>query len=286
MINFDDGSIDPNIKFLIDTINSGTPLNLVNGSKNGKDVAQTYIIQWDGIVQHFDSGRLAMIGVAAQYGLSQACAELDSDIMKSISTYHLLYNLDKQLSFYDLIYELHKSKYPQNTWDNWKSIVKTVETDIDELIKNDTEGLIFQISPFLSVLNALKNMYIDNTISSAIFVLNESLCINCHKSPFIALSKFFEQNPERPIYIDLTNLTFDEYMKKYTREHSSLANHVIITDNNKFIWDTIENPNINGVSILMPYNPVKNLTDQVAKAASDAKMQNEYIVYTNKPLTV
>lgn len=286
MKNLDDGTIDPNIKFLMDTIRSGTPLILNGGSSEIGDSSQTYIVQWNGIIQHFESGILAMIGTASKYGLSQACAELDVEIMSAINTYHLIYNVDNKLSLYDLIYELHKSKYPSNTWDNWKRVIKTVENDINDLIENDDKGLLFQVSPYLSAVNALKNAHVDKTISSAIFVLESKFCKNCHDVPFNTLSKFFKQDKDHPIYIDITDLSFDDYMTEYIKTHKNLKNHIIITDNGNFIWKTIENPKIAGVSILMPYNPTKNLTDELAETANKTKLENEYIVYTNKPLTL
>lgn len=284
MRNLDDGSFDPNIKFLKDLVSSGRNVNIVRGSEFGK--SQTYIIQWENIIQHFNAGKLAIIGTCAKYGLSQACAELDSEIMLKINSDNILYNRPPHTSIYKFIADLHVSKYGEESKERWYDILKIVERDVNQTIEDDEYGLIFQVSPFLTPLNAIRNARTDGTVDKAIFVLNKKYCEKCHDTPFKTLMSFFEENREKPVYIDITDKPFNDYMNDYIAERKRVDNHVIVTDNRKFIWDTISNPKINGMSILMPYIPRKNLTDELAGMAGKAKLSNEYIVYTSKPLSL
>lgn len=274
---------DPGMQMLNDILASRDKSIRLNVEENTGTIGkQNYIIQYDDIIQSFDTGILCVIGMISELDKNSNCAKLDSKVMKNID-YWDLRDRESDIDVFKYIQLRHKSEGINISDDIMKGVVR----EVDSKAYNDKTGLLVSVSPYLSGLNALINVYVDQTMSKMIIWINNHKVRQCHDVVKRILRKCFIRNKNIPIYIEFSDISFNDFIIGLTKNYSvmdELDGSVVMTTDRDFIQSTAENPKIKNVSVVFPVSNSNHLTEELPSILHLVKPECEYVGYKNNPL--
>ena len=259
-----------------------TSLNLNVEENTGKIEKQNYIIQYDDIIQSFDTGVIYMIGVIAKLDPNSNCAKLDPKVMKNIN-YWDLRDREPDMDVFKYIQLRHKSEDVIISDDIMKGVVR----EIDSKAFNDKTGMILSVSPYLTALNALINVYVDQTMLKMIIWIDNHKVRQCHDVVKRILKKCFIRSKNIPIYIEFSDISFNDFIEGLTKNYEvmdELDGSVVMTTDRKFIESTVNNPKIKNVSIVFPVAKSLHLSEEMPSLFHLIKPECEYVAFKQKPL--
>jgi hypothetical protein len=266
---------DKGLAFLSECIKAGKIPELVSMGPDFNMDDQTYYVQWE-TLQSLETGILFIMGVFKTSD-SEIFNVINTDVMKSIS-FHDIWNRNKE-DIYEFIVEKHKIAGHSVTFEEINNIKIAVEASF----KSDDTGFIFHVSPLLSILNALINLYLDGHIKKMVFVAQKKYCHEWRSMRGLrnTLTPFFSENKDYPVYIDITSESFGEYI---SRLNSSLNNSVIVTMDKELLQNSIENPKLDNATFIVPRCQRLGLSGKYIEELSSKRISNEYILYEQKIL--
>ena len=274
---------DPDLQFLNDLLaNKIESTDIQISQQTGVIQKQKYIIQYDEIVQSFDTGLIAMMGLIASVDKNSPCNLLHKDVMDKID-YASIMNRDQSLDIYSFIQQRHKSENVNISNEQMTEIRCEVETKVFE----DESGMLINLSPFLVGLNGLINVYLDGNVTKMIFYVNNHKVKNAHASIRDTLQRFFPRNDECPIFIEFSNVSFGKFIKELTEDYKSLdelRDTVVFTTDRNFIEDTVMNESLTGISTVFPQYDCYHLTKDLPTILHGLKPECEYVAYKSKLL--
>ena len=274
---------DPGMRILNDILASrDTSIKLDVEENTGTIGNQNYIIQYDEIIQSFDTGILCVIGMISELDKESNCAKLDPKVMKNID-YWDLKDRESDIDVFKYIQLRHKSEGIKIS----DEIMKGVVREVDSKAYNDKTGLLLSVSPYLSGLNALINVYIDQTMTKLIIYVDNHKVRQCHEVVKRILKKCFIKSKKTPIYIEFSDISFNDFIIGLTKNYSvmdDLDGSVVMTTDRNFIESTAKNPKIKNVSVVFPVSKSNHLTEELPAILHLIKPECEYVGYKNNPL--
>ncbi len=268
---------DQGLAYLDQCIKKGEYPTLVNFGVSSVVAKQTFYVQWE-TIQSIESGIVFLLGM---YKTSKNTEFdiLDANIMKSISTMSL-WRWETDNSVYDYIVELHAKSgiviSPEQ--------ITKIKTIVDAGIANDSQGLIFQISPCMAFLNALINLHLDKMTTKIIFVVDKSLCPKALHAPNDVLIPFFIHDIEHPIYIDYRENSFAEYI--INKPQILLDESGIVTFDKSLLEASVTDSHLFNMTFLIPETPRFGFNISYIDLLSLRRATNEYIGYIQKVLHI
>ncbi len=268
---------DQGLVYIDQCIKKGEYPTLVNFGVSSVVAKQTFYVQWE-TIQSIESGIIFLLGM---YKTSKNAAfeVLDENVMKSISTMSL-WKRENDNSVYDYITELHAKNNIVISPEQMGKIKSIVETGI----ANDSQGILFQISPCMAFLNALINLHLDKMTTKIIFVVDKALCPKALHAPHDVLIPFFIQDNAHPVYVDYREASFSEYI--ISRPQELLNESGIVTFDKALLEASVTDPHLFNMTFLIPETPRFGFNISYVDLLSLRRATNEYIGYIQKVLHI
>jgi hypothetical protein len=265
---------DRGLEFIANCFKGGIAPTLVDYAKSDQKQKQTYYVEWE-TMQSFETGFLFLLG-AMRSSKNNLFQKLSPEIMNTLS-FHKLWTRSNYADVFEYIQSLHDNITDDD--------IKEMKRLVYESISTDVQGLIFQVSPFLSILNALMNIHTDRLSNKIIFVLKEHMCRNAMDAPFKALLPFFDKNDDSLVYIDTTALTFCDYIEENVKPED-LNNSVIVTYDPWLLENSSKKGIYENITFISPECKIRHINEDYFNTLSLKKPMNEYILYKQKPVVL
>lgn len=247
--------------------------------KDGVTQTQQYVIQWENVIQSFETGILFLMGVIREMNPESSFHKMDADILKEISFKKLWCR--SQRFFYDYLKDLHKEKGIELSDED----VATIQVEISSYLLSDTTGVLFEVSPKLDFLRALMQIYDQGEVSKLIFVIDEKFCKNCKDSPSLFLTQFFDESVFSEIMLEVISVPIEEFLVDFRAKNTDLDTVFVIADP-QVIVKSIEDPSFIEVTIIAPDIPGCDFSPEVFTYLNKYEYRNEYILFKQKPFAI
>jgi len=265
---------DSGLAYLAQCIRENIVPNIVGTGSKSVLEKQSFIIQWE-MIQSLETGILFMLGLIHNSG-DEIVRMLDTEIVSKISFSDVWHR--KEDTVFDLIFARHEEKGIIISQEH-KDYIKN---KVFKTIQNDPSGLLYSVSPFLVFLNALINLYSDRMIKKMILVIPKEYTHPANEKPFKIMAPYFPQDESYPIYIDITEKSFCDYILSFSKK--DLDESVIVTDSKELLEKSVEADIITNASFVFPECERSGFDLQYQDALLITKPANEYILYTQKAL--
>lgn len=240
---------------------------------------QAFIIQWEEVIQSFNTGMLFIMGALMSGNPESKLHTFKSEILKTVG-FKDLWNRESS-SFFEYLQTIHNAAgIPVSDEDR-----DACELEVMTHLASDDTGIIYEVSPFLVFLKGIIQSYFDDKVKSILFVVDEIYCKNCPHVPAQRIQHLFPQSMNIPVYIDIRKTTFDEYINDF-RAKNGVLNTVIVTTNPKVIVSSLEDPDFKNVTIICPDFPGLEFTPETFVYLNKKEFRNEYILYKQKPIVI
>ena len=274
---------DPDLQFLNDILaNRAASVDIQFSPERGVIQQQKYIVQYDEIIQSFDTGLLAMMGLITTINENSPCKYLNKDVMEKI-TYSVLMSRDPKLDIYSFIQQRHQSE----GIDLSNSMMTEIRCELEKTIFEDDTGMILNVSPFLSGLNGLINVFLDGNMTQLIIYIDDHKVQNSHSEVKSILQRFFPKSDDCPVLLEFSNTSFHTFIKSLTKDYTDrrdLTDVVIFTTDRNFIEDTVMNDELKNLSVVFPQYNCYRLTKDTPSILHNLKPECEYVAYNSKLL--
>jgi hypothetical protein len=259
--------------------------NLVKHRKNVKfyspnDMFQkdVYIIQWENIMQSFDTGIICLMGAIQREDEGSLIQKLNIEIMSAMNFYTIWDRTSG--SIFDYIKEQHAKKNIILSDD----YMHDLEYEICAHIMQEKTGILFTISTPLSFWNAIISVYNNNYAEQLIFVIDEKDAYSCQHIPYDLLLQFFPEYIHCEIYIEYRKESFYDYITQYMNTNKSPLH--IVCGEFKLLTDSMENTAIKNMTYIVPESTWLGIDHEIINALSITCKRNEYICYKQKPCLI
>jgi hypothetical protein len=237
-----------------------------------------YIIQWENVMQSFDTGIVCLMGAIRREDDSSLIQQLDEQVMTHMDFYDIWNR--KSGSIFDFIKDRHAEQNIILTDDYMHSLTREV---MDHIIQEPT-GILFTISPMLSFFNALITLYANHYLAQVIFVIDNQYVNACPDAPFTLLLEFFPKEDDCAIYIDYRTTSFYEYIIQYLKTATEPL-HIVCTEPQLLI-DSVRDTTINNMTYILPESTVLDIDHEIIAGLSLTCKRNEYICYKQRPCVI
>lgn len=246
---------------------------------------QNFIVQWEDIVQCFDTGTVIFMGMISEMDKESYCAKyLDKDIMKMLK--HSVIYERKEKTVWEQIQNLHKSKGFPIPDDSFKKL----RMEVEDAIYNDESGLIVDVSPPMSMLKGLMRLYGTGDISEIIFLVPNAYCNKCHEAVKTYLKRFFPKTTKTDVFVEFRNdsespmYDFVARLSNGFQDQKYLKHTVYVTTDKALMEKISLDKSIKNVSFLFPERIHDDLSEDTATGLRIAKQECEYVSYKNLPI--
>jgi hypothetical protein len=250
--------------------------DLVPVGPNADIEEQAFYIQWD-TIQSLETGILFLLGVM-KTSKSEIFDILEPSIMKTIS-FSTVWGREPNETVYDLI----AKKHAEHEYRIAEADMNRIESAVTESIKSDTLGILFQVAPMLSILNGLIRLHTDGLAKKMVFVAPQAMCAGCaSQGPRTTLIPFFVEDKDHPIFVDITDISFTDYIIRM--EEKDLKNSVIVTMEKDLLDQSVILDKLSNISFIVPECNRYKITPEYIATLMNKRVANEYILYKQKPL--
>lgn len=246
---------------------------------------QVYVIQWEDVIQSFDTGIIAAIGTFILQDKDKKRDSVLSGLNHSVMdgfNFKNIWDRKRNLDIFDEIRERHaEAGSPLDT-----ATVSEIRQYVLDKIKKDEMGLIFMVSPFLAFLKTFVRLFEQGQIKKAIIAYDEFLAETCEEMPFKILRPFFKKDDNQPIYLHPRKESFYEYHERFMEENP-IDHLVTVTSDPKVISGSADKKYKTHQYFIFPDYPLYKLSPDLCAAMTNLRRDNaEYVCYEQKPCTI